>query len=89
MQVDVESVRVCLRREDSPIKVECWCKQDCCWFEVNLATLTYWRHYQIANIGVVLYGLSVLFYQLMPTHVSTDFEAKIKKAPYIANIGQN
>ena len=29
-----------------PIKVECRCKQDCCWVEVNLATLTCWGCYQ-------------------------------------------
>ena len=35
-------------------KVECRCKQDCCWVEVNLANLTYWEYYQILNIGVCL-----------------------------------
>ena len=35
-------------------KVECRHKQDCCWVEVNLATLTYWGYYQILNIGVSL-----------------------------------
>ena len=37
-----------------PIKVECWCKEDCCWVEVNLATLTCWGSYQILNIGQCL-----------------------------------
>ena len=27
---------------------------DCCWVEMNLATLTYWGHYHILNIGVSL-----------------------------------
>ena len=35
-----------------PFMVECRHKQDCCWVEVNLATLTYWGYYQILNIGV-------------------------------------
>ena len=34
-----------------PFKVECRHKQDCCWVEVNLATLTCWGYYQILNIG--------------------------------------
>ena len=33
-------------------KVEC--KHDCCWVEVNLATLTYLGYYQILDIGVSL-----------------------------------
>ena len=36
------------------IKVECWHKTDCCWAEVNLATLTCWGSYQILNIAVSL-----------------------------------
>ena len=35
-------------------KVECWCKLDCCWDEVNLATLTFWEYYHILNSGVSL-----------------------------------
>ena len=34
--------------------MECQHKQDCCWVEVNMATLTYWGYYQILNIGVSL-----------------------------------
>ena len=37
------------------IKVMCRHKQDCCWVEVNLATLTYWGYCQIVNIGVSLF----------------------------------
>ena len=37
-----------------PINVVCWRKSDCCWVEVNLATLTCWEYYQILNIGVFL-----------------------------------
>ena len=40
-----------------PFKVECWCKQDCYWVEVNLATLTYWGYYQILNIGISVKNL--------------------------------
>ena len=29
-------------------------KQDSCWVEVNLATLTCWGYYQILDIGVSL-----------------------------------
>ena len=36
------------------IKVECWCKKDCCCVEVNLATLACWGYHQILNIGVSL-----------------------------------
>ena len=36
------------------LKVECQCKQNCCWVEVNLATLTYLEKYLILNIGVSL-----------------------------------
>ena len=35
-------------------KVERRHKQDCCWVEVNLATLTCWGYYQIVNTGVSL-----------------------------------
>ena len=35
-------------------KVECQRKNDCCWVEVNLATLVYWGYYQMLNIGVSL-----------------------------------
>ena len=35
-----------------PFNVECQCKQDCCWVEMNLATFSYWGYYQILNIGV-------------------------------------
>ena len=38
-----------------PFKVECRCKQDCCWVEVNLATLTYWGYYQLLNVGVSVF----------------------------------
>ena len=41
-------------RYSFPLKVECWRKSDCCWVEVNLATLTCWGCYQILNIGVSL-----------------------------------
>ena len=34
--------------------MECWRKSDCCWDEVNLATLACWQYYQISNIGVSL-----------------------------------
>ena len=37
-----------------PFKVECRRKKDSCWFEVNLATLTYWGYNQILSIGVSL-----------------------------------
>ena len=37
-----------------PFKVECRRKQDCCWVEVNLATLTYRGYYRIIDIGVFL-----------------------------------
>ena len=30
-----------------PIKVECRCNSDCCWVEVNLATLTCWGYCHI------------------------------------------
>ena len=45
-----------------PIVVECWSKSDCCWVEVNLATLTCFGYYQILDIGVSLShtGLSQL-----------------------------
>ena len=36
------------------IKVECWHKSDCCWAELNLATLTCWGYYQSLNTGVSL-----------------------------------
>ena len=39
-QVEEESVKVGLRRKDALCKVECWCKSDCCWVEVNLATFS-------------------------------------------------
>ena len=39
-QVEVESVKLGLVGT-WPFKVECRCKQDCCWVEVNLATLTF------------------------------------------------
>ena len=35
-----------------PFIVECQCKQDCCWLEVNLVTLTYWGCCKILYIGV-------------------------------------
>ena len=54
-QVEEESVKVGLKMEDTlRFKVECWHRQDCCWVEVNLATLTCWRYYQILNIDVSL-----------------------------------
>ena len=34
--------------------MKCWCKSDCCWVEVNLATLTCLRYYHILDIGVSL-----------------------------------
>ena len=36
------------------IILECWCYSDCCWVEVNLATLTCWGYYQNLNIDVSL-----------------------------------
>ena len=36
------------------IKMECWCKSDCCWDEVNLVTLSCWGYYQIVHIGLSL-----------------------------------
>ena len=45
-QVEEESVKVALRREDLPIKVECWHKSDCCWVELNLANLSCWGYYR-------------------------------------------
>ena len=33
------------------VKVECWSKSDCCWVEVNLATLTCWGYYLIFSTG--------------------------------------
>ena len=57
-QVEEESVEesgwIEKERCTLPIKVECRCKQNCCWVEVNLATLTCWRYKQIVNIGVSL-----------------------------------
>ena len=41
-----------------PFKVECRRRYDCCWVEVNLATLTFWGYYQILNIG---FYISLLF----------------------------
>ena len=38
-QVEEESMKVGLH---FVVQVECRHKQDCCWVEVNLATLTYW-----------------------------------------------
>ena len=35
-----------------PFKVERRRKQDCCWVEVNQATLSYWGYCQILKIGV-------------------------------------
>ena len=32
--------------------MQCWHKSDCCWVEVNLATLICWRYHQILDIGV-------------------------------------
>ena len=42
-----------------PVKAECQCIQDCCWVEVNMATLTYWGYYQILDIDV---SLSIYIY---------------------------
>ena len=47
-QVEEESGWIEKERCTLPFKVECRCKQDCCWVEVNLATLTCWRYFQIA-----------------------------------------
>ena len=41
-----------------PFKVVSQHKQDFCWVEVNLATITCWGYYQILNIGLSL-SLSV------------------------------
>ena len=38
----------------SPITLECWCKPDCCWVEVNMDTLICRGYYQILDIGVSL-----------------------------------
>ena len=49
-------MKVGLRREDSLCQSK-WSvggKQDGCWIEVNLATLTCWGYYQILNIGLYL-----------------------------------
>ena len=56
MQVEEKSKKVWFEKERCtlPIKVECRYKQDCCWDDVNLATLTYWGYYQILNIGISL-----------------------------------
>ena len=61
-QVDEESVKIGLRREDA---LECWRKSDCCWMEVNLVTLICWEHYQILNNGVSLSEWSVVVYRLL------------------------
>ena len=44
------------------IIVGCQCKQDCCWVEVNLVTLT-WGHYLILDIGV-----SLSFWLVVPAY---------------------
>ena len=44
-------------------KVEFWHKQDCCWVEVNLATLTYCGYHQILIIDVSLKSFPDLFFQ--------------------------
>ena len=53
-----ESVNIGLRREDALCRLKWsdvkWSKSDCCWVEVNLATLTCWGYLQILNIGVSL-----------------------------------
>ena len=43
-----------------PIEVECWCESDCCWVEVNLATLTCWGYYQI--LDSIMLGCLCYFY---------------------------
>ena len=42
------------------INVECWHYSNCCWVEVNLATLTCCGYYQILNTGVFDSRLSSL-----------------------------
>ena len=52
-----ENVKVGLSRCTLLMEVEYksdWRKLDCCWVELNLATLPCWGHYQILNIGVSL-----------------------------------
>ena len=43
-QVEEESVKIGLRRKDVLCRLK-WSKSDCCWVEVNLATLKYWGQY--------------------------------------------
>ena len=54
-EVEEESVKVGLRREDALCRSK-WSvgKSDCCRVELNLATLTCWGYNQISNIGVSL-----------------------------------
>ena len=54
-----------------PFKVDCWRRQDCCWVEVNLATLTYWGCNQILNIGVSLSSEPNTHVFLIHTHAHT------------------
>ena len=53
-QFEEESVKVGLRMEDALCQ-SMWSvgvNHNCCWVEVNLATLTYWGYYQILKICV-------------------------------------
>ena len=54
-------MRVGFRREDALYRSR-WSKSDCCWVEVNLATLTCWAYYQILNNGVSLSLLNNQFF---------------------------
>ena len=56
-----------------PFNVECRRKQDCCWVEVNLATLTYMGYYQILNIGVSLYIIYSTLYILFLFFICSVF----------------
>ena len=61
-----------------PIKVECWCRSDCCWVEVNLATLTCWDTTTFQTLVALSQPIHMLF-QSQPIHLSRN----ITLSPFI------
>ena len=54
------------------IKVQCWRYSDCCFFEVNLATLTCHGCYHILHIGFSLTSRAILFDELVYLILCSD-----------------